>query len=278
MGQVIPEDPALRERLRGTFNTAAETYHRARPDYPDELFTELIETANLGAGGNLLEIGCATGKATQALASRGYRITCVELGAELAAAARQNLAGYDDVDVVTGKFESWRPPDGQRFDLVYAATAWHWLDPDQRSRLAWQWLRPGGHLAIWSALHVLPDGGDPFFAEIQKVYDEIGEGTPDDWIFPRPGELDDNAAELTGSGLFSVVRVRHFDWEITYDAAGYIELLDTFSGHMSMTQWQRDRLYGEIRRRLATRPDGLLRRHWGAALTIAGRQESQAGA
>jgi SAM-dependent methyltransferase len=278
MGQVIPEDPALRERLRGTFNWAAETYHRARPDYPDELFTELIETANLRPDSSLLEIGCATGKATQALASRGYRITCVELGAELAAAARQNLAGYDDVDIVTGKFESWQPPAGRRFDLVYAATAWHWVDPGQRCRLAWQWLAPGGHLAIWSALHVLPDGGDPFFAELQEIYDEIGEGTPDGWVSPRPGELDDNADELTGSGLFSMVRVRHFDWETSYDAAGYIELLDTFSGHMAMAQWQRDRLYGEIRRRLATRPDGLLRRHWGAALTIARRQEPQAGA
>jgi SAM-dependent methyltransferase len=278
MGQVIPDDPAAREHLSETFNSVAETYHRARPDYPDELFTELIEAAGLRPGSDLLEIGCATGKATQALARHGYGITCVEQGAELAAAARRNLAGYDDVRVVTGKFESWQPPAGRRFDLVYAATAWHWIDPWQRCRLAWQCLRPSGHLAIWSAGHVLPDGGDPFFAELQEVYDEIGEGLPATWTSPRPGDLDDNVAELTASGLFSIVRVRHFDWEMTYDAAGYIELLDTFSGHLAMEQWQRDRLYGEIRRRLAARPDGLLRRHWGAALTVARRQEPQVGA
>lgn len=34
----------------------------------------------------------------------------------------------------------------------------------------------------------------------------------------------------------------------------------------------RDRLYGEIRRRLATRPDGRLRRHWGAVLHVARRR------
>jgi hypothetical protein len=38
-----------------------------------------------------------------------------------------------------------------------------------------------------------------------------------------------------------------------------------------MTQRQRDRLYGEIRRRLAARPDGLVRRHWGAVLNVARR-------
>jgi hypothetical protein len=33
-----------------------------------------------------------------------------------------------------------------------------------------------------------------------------------------------------------------------------------------MVQWQCDRLYGEIRRRLPERPDGRLRRGWGAVL------------
>ncbi|HEY2306092.1 MAG TPA: hypothetical protein VGI05_09450 [Streptosporangiaceae bacterium] len=48
-------------------------------------------------------------------------------------------------------------------------------------------------------------------------------------------------------------RVRRFGWEIEYTAEEYIRLLDTFSGHIAMAQWQRDRLYGEIRRRLGGR-------------------------
>jgi hypothetical protein len=40
-----------------------------------------------------------------------------------------------------------------------------------------------------------------------------------------------------------------------------------------MADWQRERLYGEIRRRLAERPDRTLRRHWGAALHVARRRE-----
>lgn len=34
---------------------------------------------------------------------------------------------------------------------------------------------------------------------------------------------------------------------------------------------RRDRLYSEIRRRLAVRQDGRLRRHWGAVLHVARR-------
>jgi hypothetical protein len=63
--------------------------------------------------------------------------------------------------------------------------------------------------------------------------------------------------------------VRRFQWEIRYTAADYIRLLKTFSGHIAMEPWQRDRLYGEIRRRLALRPDGLVGRHWGGVLHVA---------
>jgi SAM-dependent methyltransferase len=71
--------------------------------------------------------------------------------------------------VVESAFETWEPTGGERFDLVFAATAWHWVNPSVRYQRAWRLLCPGGHLAFWSAAHVFPDGGDPFFAEIQDV-------------------------------------------------------------------------------------------------------------
>jgi SAM-dependent methyltransferase len=262
---------AERVTLRETFDRAAESYQRARPDYPDELFDDLIKAAGLAPGDRLLEVGCATGKATVPLARRAFRITCIELGPELAAAARRNLAGLG-AEVIGGRFEDWRPPDGVRFDLVFAATAWHWVDPAVRYLNAWRALRPGGHLAFWSAFHVFPEDGDPFFREIQDVYDEINEGLPPGSVWPRPGELPVQTDEIEASGLFEVTLVRQFDWERVYDAEGYIELLDTFSGHISMEEWQRERLYGEIRRRLGERPGGTVRRHWGAVLQVARRR------
>lgn len=265
---MIPDEERL--RLRQTFNQTADTYQRARPEYPAELFETLIAAAGLAPGDRLLEVGCATGKATVPLARRGFQLTCIELGTELAAAARRNLAGLG-AEVVQGRFEDWQPAPGDEFDLVFAATAWHWIDPDLRYRAAWRALRPGGHLAFWSATHVVPDDGDPFFQELQEVYDEIGEGLPSDCTWPRPGEVTVHTDEIEASGLFEVTHVRHFDWEQVYDAEGYIALLETFSGHIAMADWQRERLYGEIRRRLAQRPDGTLCRHWGAVLHVARR-------
>jgi SAM-dependent methyltransferase len=267
----VPHD---REELRTTFDSAAELYQQARPDYPDQLYDTVIAATGIKPGDRLVEVGCATGKATLPLAQRGFDLTCIELGPELASAARRHLAAYPEVRVIDGAFETWRPRDAAPFDLVFAATAWHWVDPAIRYVRAWDLLRPGGHLAFWNASHVFPEGGDPFFADLQGVYEEIGEGaSKNDVTQHRPGELPDQRAEIEHSGLFDVVLVRHFDWELAYTADSYLRLLGTFSGHVAMQPWQRDRLYGEIRRRLAQRPDGRLRRHWGAVLHVARRVE-----
>jgi hypothetical protein len=161
--------------------------------------------------------------------------------------------------------------------LVFAATAWHWLDPAVRYQKAWAVLAPGAHLAFWAAWHVFPPDGDPIFDELQPVYDEIGSPHPPDQpVRPGPGDLPDSRAEIEASGLFGDVVTRSFDWAVSYSADGYIQLLDTFSSHIALAPGQRDRLYGEIRRRLAARPDGRLRRHWGAVLHVARRLDRAA--
>jgi SAM-dependent methyltransferase len=262
-----------RRARRRTFDSAAAVYDRARPDYPVELYDELERLAGLRPRDRLLEVGCGTGRATAPLAHRGYRIVCVELGGALADVARHNLAAFQDVQVVHAAFEDWAPGPGEVFDMVFAATTWHWIDPEVRYRKAAELLRPGGCLGFWSATHVFPVDGDGFFREIQEIYDEIGEGLPPDAAWPAPGELPDDRAEIEASGLFDVVAVRQFDWEVGYDADAYLDLLDSFSGHIAMASWQRDRLYGEIRRRLSARPDGRLRRHWGCVLHVARRRD-----
>src|SRR5690348_9503758 len=262
---------ADREQLRTTFNSAASLYHQARPEYPAALYDELVRLARLRSGDRVLEVGCATGKATIPLARRGFRITCVELGADLAAEARRNLAGFPRVNISDGAFETWEPPQAG-FALVFAATAWHWIDPAVRYRRAWELLYEGGHLAFWSATHAFPVGGDRFFRDLQETYDEIGEGLPPGAQFPAAAELPDEQAEIEATGLFTDTQIGRFGWEIEYTADEYIRLLDTFSGHLAMAQWQRDRLYGEIRRRLAERPGGRLSRGWGAVLHVARRR------
>lgn len=258
-----------REALAKTFDSAADLYLAARPDYPAQLFDRLIKTCGLQPGDRVLEVGAGPGKATSPLAQRGLQVTALEPGLALAARAREALADYP-VDVVETTFEDWHG-EPSAYNAVAAATSWHWVDPEIRYAAAARALRPDGHLAVWSTAHVFPVGGDPFFAELQEVYDAIGEGQPPGEARPAPGELADLRVEIEASGLFDVVAVEHFDWTVDYDAESYIRLLSTFSNHIAMAPDDRQHLFGEIRRRLALRADGRLRRGWGAVLNVARR-------
>jgi SAM-dependent methyltransferase len=146
-----------RDLLRLTFNQDAERYDRARPGYPAGLFDDLAELTSIGPGSRVLEIGPGTGQATRPLAERGCRVVAVELGADLATLARRNLAGFPSVDVVNAAFEDW-PLPAEPFDLVLAATAFHWIDPSVRVDKVADALGPGGFLATVSTHHVA--GGD----------------------------------------------------------------------------------------------------------------------
>jgi SAM-dependent methyltransferase len=268
----MPEATDSRNSRRATFDSAAELYEAARPTEPPALFEDLFDLTGLQQGGVALEIGCGTGKATRAVLERGVSVVCVELGARLADVARRNLSGLP-VEVHVAPYETWES-EPERFDLVYAAKAWHWIDPDVRYIKTHSLLRPGGHLAFWSAQHAFPSDFDPFFAEIQEVYDALGESDRDAWPPPPPEDLPDKSAEIEASGLFEDVQVRRHLWETMYTADEYIGLLGTFSGHIAMDDAKREKLYSEIRTRLARRHDQRVRRHWLAILHVARRLDA----
>jgi SAM-dependent methyltransferase len=246
----VTSAPSERHRLRETFEQVPELYDLARPSYPAELFDDLQALAGLTAGNRILELGAGTGKATVALAQRGFRVVGVELGESLATVARRNLAAYPAVEIVTVPFERWE--SDERFDAAVAFTAFHWIDPEVRYEKTAGLLRGGGSLAVVETKHVLPDGGDRFWEDVQADYDAVAPH-PDNRPPPRPDEVPDLSEEIEASGRFRNVAVRRYLSDAPYEADEYIAVLDTYSGHRSMPDDQRHELYRRIRERIGER-------------------------
>jgi SAM-dependent methyltransferase len=253
-----------REELRATFDDAAELYDRARPGYPEALYDDLFALAGLSTGDRLLEIGPGTGKATVPLAERGLDVTAVELGQALAAVARRNLASYPNARVVLGDLDSWEPARAG-FDAVVAFTAFHWLDPQTKYERCARLLRDGGSLAVVETHHVNPEGDDPFFADVQEAYERVGERRADPL---RPEDVPDLGGEFVASGRFEEPAVRRYLHEVEYDAAAYIDVLNTYSGHIAMEPALREQLYDDIRRLIGQRT---IRKAYLAILHVARR-------
>ncbi len=267
----VPPSDAEREKLRATFTEDAELYHRARPGYPEALFDELARIAALRPGARILEIGCGTGQATLPMAVRGYRVTAVELGAEMAAVARRHLAGVGDVQVHTATFEAW-PLPADPFDLVMAATAFHWIDPAARWHKAAAALTPGGSVAVFGSTHVA-GGEEPFFEEVQACYERFMPGTPAGLhLTPADNVADERAMEAAATGLFEPPVCRRYRWEITYDTAGYLDLLRTYSGHRALDPENRRGLLRCVSDLIDGRYGGRVRKSYLTLLMVARRR------
>jgi SAM-dependent methyltransferase len=256
-----------REQLRGAFEEVPDLYDRARPSYPEKVFDDLVALANLREGARLLEIGPGTGQATAPLAKRGFEVVGVELGAQLAEAARRRLARFENVDIVNANFETWET-SGEPFDAVFAFTAFHWIDPALRYERSAELLREGGALAILRTKHVLPAGGDCFWVDVPNDYAAIGEDAEPP---PHPDDVEDMSEEVQASGMFRPVEVRRHLWDVTYSADEYIDVLETYSGHRRLPPELRERLYARIKRRIEATPDRSVRKTYLGILHVAPR-------
>jgi len=264
----MPDYPQ-REARRRTFDEVADLYAAARRPYPEEVVDDLVRLAGLAPHSAVVEIGCGTGQATLPLAARGLRITCVELGARLAAITRRNLADYSEVEVVHADFERWEAARHD-YDAVVSFNAFHWIDPARRYELTARLLRPHGSLAFVEPRHVVPAGSDPIFLEMQEDYRAVGL-VGDDQPGP-PEDVPDFRDEIEASGRFRDVVVRRHLFTRTYTANEYIALMETSSDHRLLPDDVRDELFRLKRRRIEARPDGTVEMAHLAILHVARRR------
>jgi SAM-dependent methyltransferase len=261
----VVTEHADRERLRQTFGTVAERYDRARPTYPAGVYDDLAAFGAIPPDGRILEIGPGTGKATVELARRGYEVVAVELSPDLAVIARRNLEAFPRVGVVAADFEAWEGKPGS-FDAVVAFTAFHWIDPEVRFARVARLLRERGALGVVQTNHVLPEDGDPFWAEIQDVYDNVVP-SPDNGPPPLPEEIRGPRADVEASGLFGDVVERRHLWTETYGTE-YVEVLGTYSSNIALPAEQREELFCRIAERIEARPGGRVTKHYLATLVV----------
>ncbi|MFJ9156356.1 class I SAM-dependent methyltransferase [Streptomyces griseoviridis] len=258
--------------LRRRFDEVAELYDRARPRYPPALVAELARVAGLGPGSRVLEIGPGTGQLTVPLAGYGCLITCVELGASMAAVARRRLSGFPRVDVVVSDFEGWEPP-AEPYDLVVSATAFHWIDPAVRTAKAARALRPGGRLAVVATEHVA-GGSTEFFARAQRCYERWDPATPPGLRLLPSSRTATDTAEFEESPWYGPVTVVRFEQDIDYTTDGYLDVLLTYSNHRALEPAAREGLFGCLRELIDGSYGGRVTKRYLHELIVAVRAET----
>ncbi|MBQ2709228.1 MAG: class I SAM-dependent methyltransferase [Clostridia bacterium] len=217
--------------LSTTFDTVTAEYDRWRPTYPKALYDDIFAACPVGAGSRALEIGIGTGQATLPVLAAGCTVIAVEPGENMAAFVREKFRGYPGFSVVGGRFEEFAAPEAS-FDLIYSATAFHWVDEEIGYKKALALLKPGGVFARF-ANRPGPDTAHPGLHEaIQAVYAEF---------MPRSGGKvwfhEEKAAELAAIPQkygFTGCTYRLYRRTRDFTAAEYVRLLGTYSDHIAL--------------------------------------------
>lgn len=237
--------------MRAAFSAGAASYDRSRPRYPRRLFDDLAGLAGPAGGlGAVLEIGCGTGQATADLAGMADRVVAVDLSANMADLAASNLRGLGNVRVVCAAFETW-PLPADPFDVVFAGTSFHWLDPAVRTVRAAKALRPGGLLAVAGIRHVAGGSSDLFDAAA-RVYSRFGLTSAQFSAPRRSGDLPQDGSEFAEAGCFLPARFFRYEWTEMYLPEEFLALQATFSEFMSLAPDDRERLTGALRDEMRT--------------------------
>jgi SAM-dependent methyltransferase len=269
-------DDRDRRHLGGVFNEVPELYDRVRPTYPDELFADLVGITGMHARSSVLEVGCGTGQATRSLAALGCSVTAVEPGAGMAALARERLASFPNVEVETSSFEEW-DARGRRFDVLVAASSWHWVDPSIGWRRAHDVLRPGGWIALLGHVVVRRPGEPEVYAETADLHERFAPGNPD-WGHP-PLEDEVRATEEGWGppndlgGLFGPTSVRWYPTVQWFDGDGFADLLRSTSLYRRLDPATREPLLDAIAERIRTQMGDRASRRYLSVLRVGRRAD-----
>lgn len=239
--------PAM-QGLGWTFDTVASAYEKWRPGYVEPLYQAIFDYMPLDASSRAVEVGIGGGQATEPVLKTGCSLTAVEPGAHFAAMCKEKFWKFPKFSVLMGKFEDASFDDGA-YDLVFSASAFHWIPEEIGYAKVYAMLKSGGAFARF-ANHPYCDKGKPaLMEEIEALY-----GQYYDKFYRSKQQLPQEygreqakaramVAEKYG---FTDIRYALFHRTRVFSAQEYVALLGTYSDHIAIEESVRKEFFAGI--------------------------------
>ena len=226
-----------------TFDNAALDYDKSRPMYVKEIYRDIFDYKQINQDSYVLEIGIGTGKSAQPILDTHCHFVGIEPGEDLAALAKERLKKYENFSVYSQTLQDYICADNS-FDLIYAATAFHWIPEEYGYRRVYNLLKSGGVFARF-AYHAGPDQGRRALTdEIRELYRKYMNRES------RPTEFSNaDAKKLADKALsYGFVDVKQMLYHTTkyFTADEYMSLLKTYPDHMKLESSVRENLFEGI--------------------------------
>ena len=240
--------PALKG-LEWTFDTVSSTYEKSRPGYVKELYQTLLDYIPINENSNVVEVGSGGGQATAQILATGCQLTAVECGKRFSELLKDKFNEYQKFSVITGKFEDTVFEDNT-FDLVFSATAFHWVPEKIGYEKVFSMLKNGGAFARFANHPYRDKENVELSQEIDKIYDLYYNKYYNKERETISGYTEQQAKEIAMIASkygFSDIRYELFYRERVFSANEYIELLGTYSNHIAIEESIRTEFFAKIK-------------------------------
>ena len=223
-----------------TFDNTAIGYDKSRPSYVNEIYNDIFKYKQINSESNVLEIGMGTGKASKPILDTKCHLIGIEPGENLAALAKAKYKNYTNCSIYTQTLQDYVCPD-ESFDLIYSATAFHWIPEEYGYRRVYDLLKSGGIFARF-AYHAGTDKKRrAMMEEIQELYRKYMDSTR----APKEFDFDDAKGLAEIAKKYGFVDIEYKVYHVTKDftAEEYMELLKTYPDHMNLEEKSRKMLF-----------------------------------
>lgn len=245
------------KKLGWTFDTETSAYDKMRPGYVGGMYQVIFNYAPVNTSSHVLEIGIGSGQATLPFLQRGCRLTAVESGSNFSELCREKFKEYPKFSVVVNKFEHV-DFEGEIFDMIFSATAFHWIPEEIGYSKVYSLLKKGGAFVQFANhpcrdmtnLALTEDIDNLYAAYFYKYYNR----SPERIRAYREEQAQLKAAIAEKYG-FEETHYALFHRTRTFSAKEYVLLLNTYSDHIAIEQ--------KLRTEFFTRIEEAINRHGG---------------
>ncbi len=234
--------------LEWTFDTVVSTYEKLRPGYVKELYQTLFDYIPIDENSHVVEVGSGAGQATAPILMTGCQLTAVEYGEQFSELLKEKFKEYQNFSVITGKFEDTVFEDNT-FDLVFSASAFHWVPEKIGYEKVFSMLKNGGVFARFANHPYCDKGNLALSQEIDEIYDRYYNryyNKERETISEYTKQQAKERAMIANKYGFSDIRYELFYRERVFCAKEYIELLGTYSDHIAIEENIRAEFFAKI--------------------------------
>jgi len=232
-------------RRGSSFGAVAAAYAEHRPDYPADAVRWCVAPTGRGlAGLRVLDLGAGTGKLTAVLVGLGADVTAVEPDEAMLAELRRQVPS---ARALPGPAEEIPLADGS-VDAVLCGQSMHWFDMSRAVPEIARVLVTGGTLgALWNS--------DDDRVEWVAGLRDVAKAAKAPVLSSRRADAVAFGRKQFGTELFTPTEAAEFPNAQSRTADSLLATLSTHSAVLVMDPVERDRLLGQIRDYLASRPE-----------------------